>query len=306
VVVLLVRSEPGVPWLGVVLGVLTLAMSLRSRRCIPLFALSQGLVVGPAVARLMPVRPRAMTLAMPALACVLAASWLAPYPRASWAFAYLTAEDTFPVETCNFIDANALAGNVFAFYNWGGYLHLRTAGRMQVFIDGRADVVFDDDTYVRYTSVLGLAPGWSETIERSGADYVLWPNDQPSQLAGLVNGGRWRLVYTDSVSTLLERADRPQRTFLATADSAYRRLAVADWYLQRRSLAEAQRELEAALALDPHLGAACSTLARVQALQRAPDAGATEDRCQRTYPIPAERDAFAAFRLRVETPPRRE
>lgn len=302
--VLLVRRGPDVPWLGIVLGVLTLAMSLRSRRCIPLFAISQSLAVGSALARLLRVRPRAVTLASPVLACALAVWWLAPYPRASWAFAYLTAEDTFPVETCNFIDTNALAGKVFAFYNWGGYLHLRTAGRMQVFIDGRADVVFDDDTYVDYTRVLGLQPGWSDVIEASAAEYVLWPNEQPTQLAGLVNGGRWRLLYTDRVSTLLERADRPQRELQATPDSAYRRLAFADWLLLRRSFAEAQRQLEAALTLDPHLGAACSLLARVQALQGSPDASATEERCQRLYPSRPEREDFAAFRTRLQLPPR--
>jgi len=60
--------------------------------------------------------------------------WLHPF--SPYALHYLTVEDAFPIETCNFIEANQLSGNMFSYYNWGGYLHLRTDGRMKVYIDG--------------------------------------------------------------------------------------------------------------------------------------------------------------------------
>ncbi|WP_197484268.1 hypothetical protein, partial [Halioglobus sp. HI00S01] len=48
-------------------------------------------------------------------------------------FHYLTAEYSYPTDTVDFMLANNLSGNVFALYNWGGYLHLRSDGQLSVF-----------------------------------------------------------------------------------------------------------------------------------------------------------------------------
>jgi hypothetical protein len=91
------------------------------------------------------------------------------------------------VETLNFVDANGLSGNVFAYYGWGGYVQLRTQGRLKVFIDGRAETAFSSDTYTDYLTVLDRKPGWIDVIESSGADFVLWPRWQAKDVA---NGPR--------------------------------------------------------------------------------------------------------------------
>lgn len=70
-------------------------------------------------------------LAAAAGAVMLGVVWLAPYPLGTAAFLPLTEADSFPVDTADFIEVNALTGNVFAHYRWGGYLHLRTQGRLQ-------------------------------------------------------------------------------------------------------------------------------------------------------------------------------
>jgi len=296
-----VRRDRSVPVTALALGALTLVMSVRSRRFIPLFAVSQAIVVGPAYARLLATPPRAVALAAPVLAGVLGAIWLAPHPRESWAFAYLIGEDAFPVDTVTFVETNGLSGRVFNYYNWGGYLDARTAGRMQVYIDGRGDMVFDDRTYTNYTTVLASGPGWREIVESSGADYVLWPNERASFLQALVDSRRWRAIYQDHVSTLLERADRPvQQGLRPTPDSAYRRLARADLAARQHDLPEAEQQLAAALVLDPHLGAACRMLARVQLLRRSPAARGTEASCQHDYPYVAEREAFEKFRNELD------
>jgi hypothetical protein len=87
------------------------------------------------------------------------------------------AEDTFPIETVSFIRHNGISGKVFAYYNWGGYLHQQTQGALKVYIDGRADMVFSDEIYRSYVQVLGQRPGWKQIIEGSGAEYVLWPKN---------------------------------------------------------------------------------------------------------------------------------
>jgi hypothetical protein len=108
-------------WLlaALALGGLTLAMALRSRRFIPLFAISQTLVLAPALARgLAPLARFVPPLVTPILILALAVFRLAPYPLGPRAFTYLTAEESFPVDTCDFMEANRLEGRVFAYYNW--------------------------------------------------------------------------------------------------------------------------------------------------------------------------------------------
>jgi hypothetical protein len=203
------RRERGIPVVGLMLAVLTLAMALTSRRFIPLFAISQSLVVAPALGYLLaPIARRMPEIAPPVAASLLSLALLVPYTLTSRAFGELTGEETYPRGTCDYIEEKALSGRVFAYYNWGGYLHLRTAGRLKVYIDGRADTVFDDETYRRYLVVLRMRPGWREVVETSGADYVLWPTAQGRQMLGeLVTSGHWRVLLRDELSTLLERVE---------------------------------------------------------------------------------------------------
>jgi hypothetical protein len=156
------RKHPRLTFTGLALSLLTLAMSLKSRRFIPLFGIAQSLVLAPALAALTShlgqflakrfsrlQRPGSWRLGLPVAAMALGAWWLAPYPLSSRSFLYLTSEDSFPVEALNVAQANKLTGKVFTFYEWGGYVDLRTDGALQVFIDGRADTVFSDQTYTQ-------------------------------------------------------------------------------------------------------------------------------------------------------------
>ena len=282
------RVKKELPWVGLALGFLTLAMSLTSRRFIVLFAISQALLTGPALAELIAPRlARIPRLLPPAAALLLGIIWLWPYPLAPYAFQYLTAEDEFPIETCNFIEANNLSGNVFSYYNWGGYLHLRTNGRMKVFIDGRADTIYDADTFRRYALVQGFHPGWENVLEQSGAQYILWPrNNTGKPLAALIASGRWRVLYDDFVSVLLVRVDRqPLGPFEPTPDSAYRRLTSGVKNLEAGRYVDAEAALKSSLKLMPYLRTALLTLAQVQSLQgKTQEAGQTLDRCDWLFP----------------------
>ena len=207
-----VRRAAGVPWEGLALTALTLAMALTSRRFIPLYGMSLALALAPlaaAACRRLRLEQHGAMLALPALA--FAAYRLMPYPlQAGPAFHYLTAEYSYPVDLVNFVEANGIEGNVYAYYNWGGYLHWRTDGRLKVFIDGRADTLYDADTYHRYVSVLVSKPGWIEAVEASGAEFMLWPHSRGNgrqKLRDLVASGRWRPLYRDAAGWLLGRPD---------------------------------------------------------------------------------------------------
>ncbi|TDG15409.1 hypothetical protein E2F43_04035 [Seongchinamella unica] len=205
-----VRRRTGLPWEGLLLTGLTLAMALTSRRFIPLFGMSLALMLAPLLALLMSaIRKPALRYTLAVVALLAAVVRLLPYPlQAAPAFHYLTAEYSYPQDMVDFIEANNFKGRVYALYNWGGYLHWRTDGELKVFIDGRADTVYDADTYYHYIGVLAGRPGWIDAVEATGAQFVLWPYGQRNgqqKLEALRATGRWRALYQDSVSWLAAR-----------------------------------------------------------------------------------------------------
>src|SRR5262249_56409640 len=133
-------------------------------------------------------------------------------------------------------------------WGWGGYVDLRTQGRLKVFIDPRAETAYADDTYIDYMTVLDRKPGWMDVIEGSGADFVLWPRWQATDvLTDLVRTGRWRSLYRDSVSQLLVRATTPlPAPLVASPESPYRQLSLGVTALRRLQLAAARRPLDRA------------------------------------------------------------
>lgn len=206
-----VRRQTTVPWEGIALTALTLAMSLTSRRFIPLFAMSLAVMMAPLLGllfRRLQVPRYAAGLGVVAL--LFSGYRMLPYPLQSGpAFHYLVAEYSYPEDMLNFIEANGIKGKVYALYNWGGYIHWRTDGDLKVFIDGRADTIYDAATYNHYVTVLGAKPGWLVKLEETEPDFILWPHlgkGGQLKLATLLETGRWQPVYRDAVSWLLARS----------------------------------------------------------------------------------------------------
>jgi hypothetical protein len=297
------RREP-TTWTMIGVGTLTLAMSLRGRRFVPFFAVGQSLIVAVMLARFAKSRRTRVPDMVPAVAALaLALVWIAPFPRRSYAFHYLTAEYEFPVETLNFIETNQLSGNTFAFYNWGGYVHLRTHGRMKVFIDGRSETVYADGTYRQYMVVLREQSDWIATIEKSGADFVLWPQMQSRIAKGLIDTGRWRSLYQDFISVLLVRQSVPLPSDLSLPrESAYQQLALGLDALNQRQFASAQRFFQRALELQFYLEPACENLAQAQLLAGDLQAGSeTIERCRAIFPDPDRDRALEAILRQART-----
>lgn len=228
-----VRRHVAVPWEGLALTALTLAMALTSRRFIPLYGISLAVLFAPLLALCLgKLRVERFGVALAAVALLYALFRLLPYPAQSGpAFHYLTAEYSYPVDMLNFMEANGISGDVYALWNWGGYIHWRTDGAVKVYVDGRADTIFDDQTYRDYVTVLGSHPGWMELLEGSGADYILWPHARgkgQEKLRALVATGRWRPVYSDAVSWLLARtATVAERELQPSPPGPWRDLAMA-------------------------------------------------------------------------------
>lgn len=233
-----VRQRTGLPWEALALTLLTLAMALTSRRFIPIYGMSLALLLAPLFAlALSVIRTRAIQLALAGLLLLFAVARMQPYPlRAGPAFHYLTAEYSYPADTVDMLLQNGVSGRVFALYNWGGFLHLHSDGQLQVFIDGRADTVYDASAYYQYKRVLMSQPGWIGVVERSGAEYFLWPFGKgfgEDKQRELLSSGRWTLVYEDAVSWLAARADVVgQTSWQPPVDSPLRTLSRAGFEIR--------------------------------------------------------------------------
>lgn len=302
VVVLAARQARGsLDWnllVAAAVGVLTLFMSLRSRRFVPFFAIGHTVVLAYALDSLAGAWLRRLPALLPPVAALLlGVYWLAPFPLRAYAFDFVTAHYEFPVETMNFVEVNDLRGRVFNYYNWGGYVNLRTEGRLQVYIDGRADMLYPDAIFEDYLKVLHQKPGWEGVIDASGAEFVLWPSGPDTVVRTLVSGGKWRVVYQDHKSYLLARAETTLPTSLReTPDSAYKHLALGWVFINQRRFAEGETQLRRALELQPHLVPACTTLSRTLVLLNRVDEGrAVVDACGRTFPLDGQVEAFEAF-----------
>jgi len=290
-------------WVLFALGALTLAMSLKSRRFIPVFAISQSLLFAvsfaPFVRR---ISGRLPVFASPLAALMLGLVLLWPYPQRSYAFDYLTARHSFPVETLNFIETNALTGNLFSYWNWGGYIHLRTFGEMKVFADGRASSVYSEETYLRYLQVLYARERWIDIVENSGADYFLWPASSEQQIAKLRKTGRWQVLFRDSISILLIREGRSQPEVLRpTPESAYKDLARGSHALAQGAYTTAELYFHSALKQLPYEENACLSLARVQVMSGKVEEGRkTMQLCQKIFPQPVKQRFFDQFVLTTQ------
>jgi hypothetical protein len=108
----------------------------------------------------------------------------------------------FPVAgvTAN-VERLAGAGRILTSDQWGDYLIYRFYPRQRVFFDGRSDF-YGPAIGEEYQNLLGLRPGWQQTLERYRFDAALLPRDWP--LADVLAGNPdWNVVYRDPVCTLL-------------------------------------------------------------------------------------------------------
>ncbi len=92
-------------------------------------------------------------------------------------------EHKFPVEAAGFILSNDLTGNMYNYFNWGGYLIWRLAPGKKVFIDGRT---LYSHTYLQSELIdnaderrLGEVPAWKAALEENNIQYTITPASLP-------------------------------------------------------------------------------------------------------------------------------
>lgn len=221
----------------ILLIVLLVSALLRARRWalaelgLVLFALYSGLtyirflfllavVIAPVLAKTFEFVPRYRrerdTPVINGLIMVLMIAGVARYwPREAQLQALVA--DQYPAQAVSYLQAHPPSGSVLNFYLWGGYLNWRDPS-LKVFLDSRVDIFEYSGVLQDYLDVLALKDP-ELLLDKYKIRYVLFPPGEPLTYA-LQHDPKWKVLYSDKISVLLERNSEDSAVSAASANSA--------------------------------------------------------------------------------------
>ena len=92
-------------------------------------------------------------------------------------------DGAYPSNAADFIVKNNLSGNMFNYYNWGGYMIWRLSPQRKVFVDGRClspDIVKKSILIeTAYNREVGGIPAWKALLRMYDVEYAVIPFAQP-------------------------------------------------------------------------------------------------------------------------------
>jgi hypothetical protein len=190
---------------GLLLAVGTAAAGLESARHVPLFAL----LAGPWLAAVVPLReapaprprrPVALALVGLSLALVVAGGvMIGPLALAARERA------AFPAAAVDWLAAHGAGERRLVHeYDWGGYLIWRG---LPVFVDGRAEVLYEPAFLFGARAALAAGPGWPDLLRRHGVDAALLRPETP--LAAALRQAGWQVCWSDAQAVVLRPACAP-------------------------------------------------------------------------------------------------
>jgi tetratricopeptide (TPR) repeat protein len=187
-----------------------------------------------------------------------------PHPLYRW-----TQSELYPVGAVRYLRAfDDPPRRLFNLYNWGGFLMLHAPG-IRVFMDGRANTLYDDRLYGEYLSAYSGREGTRAILWKHEVDAVLVPAS--AGVARLLAQGPdpWEVAYRDPIAVVLlppRKTATPrilpsaERVLAGSPELGLYRGRAA---FQARNLDEAERGFEQAVALNPLLVSAYGGLLQV-------------------------------------------
>jgi hypothetical protein len=193
--------------------VLTTLLALDAVRHIPIFVLLAVPVIAAGLAESSPAVGRntaSPTARVRPIFNGLAVVLMAGFALARWGVLArgqaATEAQQFPEKAIEALRSRASGGEVFAYYDWGGYTIYKLYPEYHVFVDGRADL-YGDDVLQEFQTAVQLRSGWREVLERWNVRSVLLP-PYCALAQALVLDPDWHLEYRDSQALLLLRTSR--------------------------------------------------------------------------------------------------
>lgn len=212
-------------WEHFLLAMAVSALALRSARALPLSALLLLPLANRAITEKLPFqRFQAYCARLRALDARLSGVALAPFLVLA-AGGLLRATPAgfpstqFPVAAYAHLPEG---GRLFAPDKFGGYLIYRSAGERKVFFDGRSDF-YGAGFLEQYGRMVQVRPGWRGLWESWHFTHALVPNDYP--LVPALEQIGWRVIYKDSVTTLLAAPEPVPGACVTTEHSQIRAAA---------------------------------------------------------------------------------
>lgn len=201
------------------IAVLFAALSLKSRRHLPLFAV----LVAPGLAYNLGCLWTRLRRRAPRLSFLLAGVWTAALAAALVAlsrdavtgglyfrqrslkrFGLGKSEIAYPDEALAFLDAAGAGGNLFCNYEIGSYVASVQHPRRAIFIDGR-NLVYGESLLRRYLDAMGDLRSLDALADEYGVEALLFTHtsrDVKALLPALWRSPRWRPVYADDRSVV--------------------------------------------------------------------------------------------------------
>lgn len=166
-------------------------------------------IIGEAFARLRFFRTVRSVLYLAALAITI--SFAAPYTGLETLKSREWVDSRkFPVRAADFIEQNDIKGNMYNYFNWGGYLIWRLGPGKKVFIDGRTldSAVYEQTTYIDKAVVVGQSGGplWKYLLEKHQVNYIIVPSPRKGWsiplFQALATDRDWVPVFFDRTAAL--------------------------------------------------------------------------------------------------------
>lgn len=112
--------------------------------------------------------------------------------------------DQYPVEAVAYLEAHPPQGRMLNFYLWGGYMNWKDPS-LKIFLDSRVDIFEYSGVLKDYLDLLALNHP-EPLLDKYSIRYVLFPPGEPLTYV-LEHDSKWRVLYRDKISVLLERAN---------------------------------------------------------------------------------------------------
>jgi hypothetical protein len=110
----------------------------------------------------------------------------------------------YPVGAVEYLERNAVAGNVLVPFEMGAYISWKTDGRVKVSMDSRFEAAYPTELLAEHLDFFYTGPAWRAMLERYPHDLVLVARDMPVAPLMREQPG-WTLVYEDDSFLLFAR-----------------------------------------------------------------------------------------------------
>jgi hypothetical protein len=126
-------------------------------------------------------------------------------------------EHKFSFGAADFLRKNPPRGNMFNFFDIGGFLDWQLYPNALTFIDGRT---YNAKVFMEHQTVTGGMPGWKDVLNRYGVTYVVTKTmDSSGMILPLIpifaNDPDWTLVFSDGLFVVFVRNGPENRDLIA-------------------------------------------------------------------------------------------